>query len=110
MEATFGAFTGSMEKCVKEANLYNDLKFFGEVHHHAEENHSSGNWIEGDSVEDAVLSFCLNETEELFATNMVVDLFDSFNQMFSMWYESRSFYSNIKVTTDQAITGPVVTN
>jgi hypothetical protein len=101
MEATFGAFTKSMEKCVKEAGRFENLIFFGSIHQEAEANHSAGTWVETDSVEDAVLKFELTKDERLRAEKMTAELFELFEQMFSMWYENRNSYLPVNRTNVQ---------
>lgn len=89
MEATFGAFSESMKKCVMSGGAFSRLDFFGEVHHHAEENHTSGTWIDGESIDSSISSIALDSKEKDFAANMVLDLFSHFEEMFSMWHSSR---------------------
>ncbi|MCT4643094.1 MAG: hypothetical protein N4A33_12455 [Bacteriovoracaceae bacterium] len=95
MEATFGAFITPMEKCVKEAGSFNQLKFFGHIHHHAEENHSTGSWIEEGHLGSDIKEFEMSLMEKQFASRMIYDLFEGFSKMFFMWYENREKYTHI---------------
>lgn len=110
MEATFGAFTKSMEKCVKEAGRFENLKFFGQIHHEAEANHASGSWLDEASVEDAILKFDLSPEERVLAKQMVSDLFQKFDSMFDMWFNSKDKYLSIKSIPSRAAITENMTN
>ncbi len=92
LEATFGAFIGPMVKCVQEAGLWNNLEFFGRIHHDAESAHSSGSWVENESVDNILYEFDLDDKTRLLANEMIIDLFSRFNMMFDTWYESRKVF------------------
>ena len=103
LEATFGAFSDAMEKCVKEAGRFEELKFFGAIHKEAEENHTSGSWVENGEVEDIILKFELTESERLLATEMIGNVFSMFEDMFAMWLKTSDEYKSVKQNTTKLV-------
>ncbi len=95
LEATFGVFVESMKKCVEDYNAYDKLLYFGKTHHDAEESHGNGNWVEGESLDDTILSLKLSSHEEQYSVNMVEELFELFEETFKMWHKIES---NLTIT------------
>ncbi len=96
MEATFGSFSESLKLCSKKNPEIHTLKFFGKTHQIAEENHTSGNWLEHGEINKSILTMKLNKKESAFATKMTIDIFSAFGEMFEMWYVQKSIMVNFK--------------
>ncbi|MCY4177874.1 MAG: hypothetical protein OXD32_05180, partial [Endozoicomonadaceae bacterium] len=90
MEATFGSFSESLYLYTEKNPEINTLKFFGETHRIAEKNHKAGNWLEHNEIDETILAIKLNDEERAFATKMVTDLFNAFEQMYAMWYKQKT--------------------
>lgn len=91
IEAIFSVYVESMNILVNQMGRYEDLLFFGRVHHEAESSHSNGNWLDGGKnkieVEEGMAFI-----EKEMAIAMVHGLFDAWDGMAQRWHSQQIAY------------------
>lgn len=98
LEATFGVFMATIKNRFWNSSTYSKLKFFGQIHHSHEMNHSMGHWIENSNDPEETsksywhkLHFTAQEQEELMTTVQLI--FEQFELVFENWYGYRNAFS-----------------
>lgn len=99
LEATFGVFMSTIKNRFWNSATYSKLKFFGQIHHDQEMDHSMGHWI--DDANDVgpktskshwhKLHFTKAEEEELMTTIQLI--FEQFELVFESWYGYRNAFT-----------------
>lgn len=91
IEAIFSVYVENMNVLVKQMGKYEDLLFFGRVHHQAESNHSNGSWLDG-GKKHVEVEPDMSEMEKEMSIGMVNGLFDAWDIMASRWHAQQQEY------------------
>ena len=90
LEAAFAAFIENLNVLTKRLGVYQKLVYFGEQHYNKESEHAMGSWLNtGETKKTKTKS---QQAEELIRSSvmvqMVEDIFNGFDSMFSCWEKS----------------------
>lgn len=86
LEAAFAVFIEKLKPQLVHRNVYERLTYFGQRHDLGEQSHALGSWIGDMPADELLLSIELNAEEQVYATQMVQQIFAYFNTMFEHWY------------------------
>ena len=84
LEITFDKFKEAIHPALKDADLYNQLDYFGKMHQETEENHSTG--ISDDEIAELTEKLPDHLKEDMIA--IVPQLFDQMYNMAKNWSEA----------------------
>lgn len=97
MESTFSVFINSLNVITHKNGRYHQLKFFGHQHFEAETNHASGNWLEGEKNHEDLHYANIQIFRLRHMSNVIDDIYEGFDQVFSCWYNSVQKFSASKM-------------
>ncbi|HAA22105.1 MAG TPA: hypothetical protein DCR93_15525 [Cytophagales bacterium] len=91
IEAIFSVYAESIRVLVDQLGWWEKLEFFGRVHYEAENDHSSGSWLDG--AKNGLESSPGMKPAELDLAREIVDrMFHNFTLMFDRWHETQNLY------------------
>lgn len=99
IEAIFSVYAESINVLVKQMDMWETFEFFGRVHYEAENDHSSGSWLDGRKTKLESVEGMTND-EKKFAEIIIQEMFNDFTSMFSQWYKVQE--RNMAVTQGKA--------
>ncbi|MEL6538818.1 MAG: hypothetical protein AAFQ98_25605 [Bacteroidota bacterium] len=91
IEAIFSVYAESIRVLVEQMGMWETYEFFGKVHYDAENDHTSGSWLEDGKTElEAAHGMTASELE--LAGEIIDRMFQNFSNMFDRWYETQVGY------------------
>jgi len=86
IEAIFSVYAESINVVVKQMGMWETFEFFGKVHYEAENDHSSGSWLDGGKRSLECGEAKMDAEERELGVQIIERLFGSFTTMFERWY------------------------